>query len=99
MSAIDLSPLGVTALDGLVYFPAAAGDPNPAGNLAVTDSESQRVLFMDVDATTILGEMDFHSPSTLNMVRMRLGYISNGQLEGAFVGLDDVNSEIVIFLP
>jgi hypothetical protein len=93
----ELSPLGFTAFDGLVFFPAGPGDPNPAGNLAVTDDASKRVVFMDVDATTILGEMDFRSPSTLNMVHMRLGYISNGSLEGSFVGFDFRNSEIVIF--
>jgi hypothetical protein len=94
---LDLSPFGVTDLDGLVFFPAGPGDPNPAGNLAVTDNASKRVIFIDVDATSVLGEMDFSRSSALNMVRMRLGYISNGQLAGSFVGIDDVDSEIVIF--
>jgi hypothetical protein len=93
----DLSPLGITAFDGLVFFPAGPGDPNPAGNLAVTDDATKRVVFMDVDDTTILGEMDFRSPDTLNMVHMRLGYISNGSLEGSFIGFDYHNSEVVIF--
>jgi hypothetical protein len=94
---LDLSAFGITNLWGLTYFPAGPGDPNPDGNLAVTDSASKRILFLDLDGTTVLGEMDFRSPSTLNMMRMSLGYITNGPLEGAFIGLDDVDSEIVIF--
>lgn len=94
---LDLSAFGVTDLWGLTFFPAGPGDPNPAGNLAVTDSTSKHIVFMDVDATTVLGEFDFRSPSTLNMMRMSLGYITNGPLAGAFIGLDDVDSEIVIF--
>lgn len=94
---LDLSALGVTDLWGLTFFPARPGDPNPDGNLAVTDSASRRIVFIDVDGSTVLGGFDYRSPSTLNVMKMFLGYVTTGPLQGAFIGLDDDNSEIVIF--
>lgn len=94
---VDLSPLGILGHSGIAFFPAGPGDPNPDGNLVVNDLATQRVVFIDVDATTVLGQMDYRSPTTLNLVNLHLGYISNGPLAGSFMGLDFLNSEIVIF--
>src|SRR5262249_23236359 len=91
VQTLDPSPFGITALEGIAFFPAGTSDPNPDGNLALTDAAIKSVFFVDLDATTLLGVMDYRSPITLNMISMGLGYIGSGELAGSFIGFDISN--------
>src|SRR6185295_1551698 len=55
---IDLSGLGVLAFGSAAFFPAGPSDPNPDGNLAIADGVGKKIVFTDVDATAVLGEVD-----------------------------------------
>jgi hypothetical protein len=93
---IDLSALGIGALGSVAFFPAGPFDPNPDGNLAIADGGGKKIVFMDVDATTVLGEVDY---ADIDLRAVRLGYIDDGPLAGSFIAFDQDNSEIVIFRP
>ena len=76
-------------------FPAGPFDPNPDGNLAIADG-AKKIVFMDVDATTVLGKLDY---ADIDLLAVRLGYIDDGPLAGSFIAFDQNNSELVIFRP
>ena len=91
---VDLSAVGIQAFGSAAFFPAGPQDPNPDGNLAIADGGRRKIVFMDVDATTVLSEMDY---ADLGLLGVRLGYIDDGPLAGSFIAFEGTNSEIVIF--